>query len=664
MPPAPTQTQNKFYKYTVNGKTYYDANPDLGNTPTGYTPIAFSEFQSGLQSSLATAKAAAAANPGNADYTKDASSYEALLSKYAGTDPNAQGAGQSGIVMVGNVPHPTADIAAKQKEEEGYANGTLVKSPIYKDGQVVGYAPVPAGSAAAANIQNLGTQNGETPLYGPFTNAYPAATPTMQNVYSKAAGYTGTSIVDFLTQAGQPADLPSRTALAGQLGIQGYTGTPAQNTQMLEILRSVASGKTNTLGVPSNMGQIGGSTGSVPSPYSPIPVSSLSNGSGNADLSKILGASANSGLGGDTTIAGLLSLLGATTDSEKEYDKIAAGLTDAMSKLGQEGADLQAAMDAQGVGAAYQQVKELNLKAAQMKGELDKFDAESHQGLSNIEGQAIPIGLIQGQQAEFQKQRDLTRLSKAAELSATIALSQAYQGNAQLGLELAQKSVDLKYQPIEAQINVLKTQLGIAGDKMSTKDSKNAAIIGKLIDIKQDEITAAKDRDKAVQNLAIQAAAGGAPTSVVSSMVQAGDPVKAAQLGATYLKGPTESVTKTGAGATSLTADEQKTGATRAGLSTAQFSGLPFDVQNFFANNATQYNVFKKSLDDITQGNSDVEDEIAEIKASGVMSEPVKAYLIQMLQTAASQKSGGGFIDSVKGAYNTVANGIKGLLGF
>jgi hypothetical protein len=42
-------------------------------------------------------------------------------------------------------------------------------------------------------------------------------------------------------------------------------------------------------------------------------------------------------------------------------------------------------------------------------------------GFSNIEGQAIPLGLIQGQKAEFQKQRDLTTIALASDLSASVA---------------------------------------------------------------------------------------------------------------------------------------------------------------------------------------------------------------------------------------------------
>ena len=49
--------------------------------------------------------------------------------------------------------------------------------------------------------------------------------------------YTGVSIVDYLKSVGKPSDFVYRSKLAAQKGIANYTGTAAQNTQLLNILR-------------------------------------------------------------------------------------------------------------------------------------------------------------------------------------------------------------------------------------------------------------------------------------------------------------------------------------------------------------------------------------------------------------------------------------------
>ena len=46
-----------------------------------------------------------------------------------------------------------------------------------------------------------------------------------------------TSIVDYLKSVGKPSDFAYRSKLAAQKGIANYTGTAAQNTQLLNILR-------------------------------------------------------------------------------------------------------------------------------------------------------------------------------------------------------------------------------------------------------------------------------------------------------------------------------------------------------------------------------------------------------------------------------------------
>lgn len=246
------------------------------------------------------------------------------------------------------------------------------------------------------------------------------------------------------------------------------------------------------------------------------------------ELSKILGSQVTPDMI-SPEIAGLLALQGKTTSSEQEYSDIQKQLVEQMKTIGGQGQDLQAELEKAGVPQAYQQVKELNLRAAQLQGELEQFDVQTRQAGAALGDQPIPTGLIQGQQQKLQQQRDLSRLGKAAELAGTIALSNAYQGNAQLGSQLAQQAVDLKYQPILNNLDVLKTQLSFAGEKMAKEDQKRASIISSLVKIKEDEIAAKKATEQQIQQLAIDIASIGAPLDVVRNVQKMSDPVAAAQ---------------------------------------------------------------------------------------------------------------------------------------
>jgi hypothetical protein len=106
--------------------------------------------------------------------------------------------------------------------------------------------------------QSAGSTSVPTPLYvNPNASMQGVTAPKPASILSSNAGqkivntntqslqkiesaYTGNSIVDYLKSANQPSDFASRTKMAGQQGIQGYTGTADQNTQLLGSLRNIS----------------------------------------------------------------------------------------------------------------------------------------------------------------------------------------------------------------------------------------------------------------------------------------------------------------------------------------------------------------------------------------------------------------------------------------
>jgi len=73
-------------------------------------------------------------------------------------------------------------------------------------------------------------------------------TPTIQPTATQPVStYIGVSIVDYLKSVGQPSDYNSRAKLAAQQGITNYTGTAAQNTQLLNTLRSETTTQAPTI---------------------------------------------------------------------------------------------------------------------------------------------------------------------------------------------------------------------------------------------------------------------------------------------------------------------------------------------------------------------------------------------------------------------------------
>lgn len=120
-----------------------------------------------------------------------------------------------------------------------------------------------AGYQVDPNNSNGVVKIGSTPTSQPTTSPAPAIntsqpSPTNTNTQPGAvpSPYTGTSIVDALKQGGQASDFGSRTALANQYGITGYTGTAAQNTQLLQkYTAGLAQAKTSNQPVPTSLGE-------------------------------------------------------------------------------------------------------------------------------------------------------------------------------------------------------------------------------------------------------------------------------------------------------------------------------------------------------------------------------------------------------------------------
>lgn len=288
---------------------------------------------------------------------------------------------------------------------------------------------------------------------------------------------------------------------------------------------NIVLGKESPFAPPENLVSI--PQGAAPIQADKLPVDTT-------DLSKILGANIDtSNL--DPQVAGLLALFGKTTKDEEAVEALQTQFTDISKTLGDQGAELQKQLEEQGVPEAFNQVKELNLRGAQLVGELQQFDVETKRMDAGLENQPIPTGLITGQKAQLEKQRNLKRASIAADLAATSALSQAYAGNAALGQQLAQQAVDIKFQPILNELNVVKNQLGFATDKMTRNDSKRAGIINTLLDIRITELNDQKDLERDINLLAVDAASNGAPIDIVNAMKNATDLADATSIGQNFL---------------------------------------------------------------------------------------------------------------------------------
>jgi hypothetical protein len=99
---------------------------------------------------------------------------------------------------------------------------------------------------------------------------------------------------------------------------------------------------------------------------------------------------------------------------------------------------------------------------------------------------------------------------------------------------MAEDAVNMKYAPIENQIQTLQTQIGIAKEHMSREDAKRADIITAMMEERKQKTADAKELEKGISELAIQAAANGAPMSLVNQIKNSKNLIDAARISSQY----------------------------------------------------------------------------------------------------------------------------------
>lgn len=147
---------------------------------------------------------------------------------------------------------------------------------------------------------------------------------TAQPAQPQQTTYQGNSIYDYLKSTGQPTDFASRLVLARENGIQNYTGTAEQNTQLLNTLRTnnshqetagVNIGQTTAQAQPTVKDQIMSKLGITVDPNK-SPVTSL------ADTYKTILSS-----------SGYTEANNAIVDTQREYDKLKNELNDKKNEV-------------------------------------------------------------------------------------------------------------------------------------------------------------------------------------------------------------------------------------------------------------------------------------------------------------------------------------------
>jgi LysM domain. len=144
--------------------------------------------------------------------------------------------------------------------------------------------------------------------------------------------------------------------------------------------------------------------------------------------------------------------------------------------------------------------------------ELQQYDVQDQQYQANIEKQAVPLGVVVGQQAEQARQSAITRSSKVAEIGLLNSQVLATQGNIELATKTAEEAVAAKYAPIKEQIAIQEAQLKAIEPLLTTAEKK-------IADNQQLAVDTYKEKLKTQEELSLYNAKLGIDNAAINSGV-------------------------------------------------------------------------------------------------------------------------------------------------
>lgn len=339
------------------------------------------------------------------------------------------------------------------------------------------------------------------------------------------ATYTGPSIVDYLKSTGGASDFASRTALATQKGIAGYTGTADQNTQLLGMLRAPAPVVAPTpyaggLAPDASSNMYNTATGQPNPAYQPIPSTSLTP----AVKSNFQSTTPSA----DVYVPPVTPTDTTTPAPLSELDKQIQGYSDAaLAANNAEVGKSAYTTEQQNLAGVPEQQKLQKELTAQIVGLKSQGQAEQLQLEQNASGRGITTALLGRTQTEANRQNAIQALTLNSQLAAV-------QGNLQTAMDIADRAVVAKYGPIEEK---LKTNLAnleiISKSPQYTAEQKAKADAQIVVQQKKlDAIATEKESAKAVNDLVIKVIANNPKIDQLSitAIKAAKTPVEAAQI--------------------------------------------------------------------------------------------------------------------------------------
>jgi hypothetical protein len=147
-----------------------------------------------------------------------------------------------------------------------------------------------------------------------------------------------------------------------------------------------------------------------------------------------------------------------------------------------------------GIPEQTRRLQELNTQIAQLTGEFNVLEQQQE-----LDPDLTTVGEVVGRQAAIRRQR-------ATEVGALTSIAQAVQGNLQLAQQTAARTVDLEFEPIEAEIDALKFFLDQNAESFNRSEQRRAQQLQIQLQERERLIETQKEERKSILQIAQNAA--------------------------------------------------------------------------------------------------------------------------------------------------------------
>ena len=220
----------------------------------------------------------------------------------------------------------------------------------------------------------------------------------------------------------------------------------------------------------------------------------------------------------------------AETDAQKTARELSTKISALLPSTFGETQALADAKKQYQVNELSKNLNDINSQILMKQAELNKDDASLAMGIQNIEDKPIAMEFITGQQASVQRQAQIARMAKNAEIGILNARALGLQGNIELATKMAEEAVNLKYAPIKETINLYSAQLKALEPLLSADEKKVAREQEIKTKLAMNEVEQKQANEKKIQELILNASSQGASSGLISKASLAKTPIEVAQI--------------------------------------------------------------------------------------------------------------------------------------